>query len=349
MDNSRVFEDADLTEEELAYLKGGNVEVPDTPAGADPAPTGQDTPQPQKAADEAEIDSDEHSEEGDEEITEISRAPNGRFARKVPIHALHKERAGHKATKEALNQSQVKFARAEERMNMLLELAQSGQFNQQPGAKPEAAKPKSPMDEPDIDVAEDFVGALDQQKRRMAYLQKTMVEERTQRETQHTEAQVRTAYLNDAKQFVAKEAAFPAAYKHVVSARHAQLKAVGVEDEGQRNAMIAQEERDLVHQAFKAGKSPAQVLWDYALGSGFVKPSGTPQPSAQPNTDQHAANVAKIAAQKKGQAASASLSGVGGSPRSLTLAQIADMDDEDFSKFVDQMGGARKFSASYFE
>lgn len=357
---SRIFDDAELDADELAYMRGGDVEAPEAPQkplGGDIPEPPLATPEPQIGATDPENEVSEHEEPGDEEITEISRDKAGRFARKVPIHALHQSRAKLKDKEAELQAANVRFARADERMNQLLELANSGMFpNPQPGAATPAAaaaKSKNPMDEPDIDMQEDFVAALDQQKRRMAYLAQTMQSDKTQRETQETETQVRTAYINDAKSFVTKEPEFGAAYRHVVKLRHQQLAAAGHGDEKQRNAMIAQEERDLVHHAFKAGKSPAQVLWDYAAASGFQKGAApatpTPGNGQQQNGNAHAANVAKIAAQKKGQAASASLSGVGGSPRALTLEQIADMNQDEFDALVDKMGGTKKFTASYFE
>ncbi|MFM9850130.1 MAG: hypothetical protein ACKVP3_23610 [Hyphomicrobiaceae bacterium] len=341
---NRLYDDAELTPEEESYLKGEQVEIKETPAAVVTDPPDIVEPDPGMAPNPQEVAQDElkgkqtpsDDNEDDEDDSHIIVDPatgrhkdtrTGRFVKLVPHQALHKERETHKQTKSALENERMRFARADERMNTLLALAQ----NMPKGDKQDA--PKSPMEEPDIDPTADIVGALDQQKRRNAYLNQQISTDRQSRETAAAETQVVNAYKSDAMKFMQTEPAFAEAYKFLVNSRLKQMETVGISDVNECKRQFAMEERALVQQAFSQNKSPAQILWNLAVASGFQK-SAAPAPGK--TNGGHQQNVQKLQQQQqRGMAASASLSGTGSAGGALTIAKIADMDDEDFAKLVD--------------
>lgn len=342
---NRLYDDAELTPEEQSYLKGEQVEIPDTPSAPSSdrqsvlEPDQQGTPEPKEGAQDELKGKEEPSAEDDDDGDDDSHiivdpatgrhkdTRTGRFVKLVPHQAMHRERERRKAAEQEAANERLRFARADERMNTLLALAK----NMPKDAGTEQA-PKSPMDEPDIDPIADIVGALDQQKRRNAYLNQQIASDRQSREAAAAEAQVVNAYKADAVRFIQSEPSFAEAYKFLVQARHKQMETVGVTDAAQRNMQFAMEEKALVQMALQQNKSPAQILWNLAVASGFQK-SAPPTPAKI--NDGHQQNVQKLQQQQRGMAASQSLSGTGYAGGALTIAKIADMDDEDFAKLVD--------------
>lgn len=344
---SKLYADAELTPEEEAYLRGEQVEVPTTtPSIADPAPAfdpeapleveEKKDPTPSDPASHEEPG--EHDDPEDDVITSRERDPKtGRFAKTVPLAALHQARAKTKEKDVELQTMRERWARGEERMNTLLSLAQPAD----PAAKRD---PANPMEEPDVDPAEDIVKALDQQRRRTAWVTEQINNDRTQRETHSTEQQIVNAYKADATAFFQKEPAFADAWKHLTALRHAQMKAIGIDDERQRNMQIAQEERALVHAAFQSKKSPSEMIWQMALASGFQKSAAPANGNGAKPNGQHQHNVQALQAQQRGMAASVSLSGAGKASGTLTWAKIADMPQDEFNALLDS-GQLRRLMA----
>lgn len=337
-DTSKYFDD-ELTPEEEAAVSGKAtaIEPSSEPAGGQPELQPQDNGQRQQIASEPAEDELEHAEEGDEDITTNNRDPKtGRFTKQVPIHALHKARAEHKATKERLSQQELKFARAEERMNTLLHLAGAQPNGQKP---PAPQKPTNPFEEPTKNIDEDLLGYIDQVNRRLEYQNQQISSDRRTQHLREAEGAVRSAYLEDAKKFLSDEPAFRDAMAHLIGQRHAVLEAAGVSDKHQREKMIEQEEMQIVLQSFQGRKRPAEAMWKIALASGYAKGNGGPNPS-------HQQNVQRLQQQQRGMAASRSLSGAGKAAGALTISQIADMDQDEFERFVEQYGGESKFTSA---
>lgn len=356
---STLFDD-DLTDEELAYLNsGGKTDLPSAPA--DPAASGdqgEGQQQPDPAASSAQQEGQEAEDLGDEdddgeEVVIVGkdgrpRAKSGKF---VSHQALHKEREKHKATKAEMQSLRDKLARGEERLAILNEaFSSSGQQPGQQQAKPET--PKNPYEEETIDAETDFMGWAKQMQRRAEYNFKAQTESQQMVAARDNFQRLTASYHDDARRFMAEEPQFADAYKHLVNARHIELKAMGMTDEAKRNAYIAQEETQLVIQAFQNGQRPSKVIYEFARARGFGGNGGAPaQPAAAapgapasqsaqlPNA---AAAAQKIQQVRNGQAAAQSLSNTaGGAAKTLTMDTLANMSDEEFAAAVDGMSKAQ--------
>lgn len=343
-----VFADADLTPEEEAYLREekGQVAAEAPPAPEPPAPESQmpaggpqqaqetAAPDGQKAAGEP----SEADGEDDPEIEAMSRRERdpktGRWTKFVPHQALHKARAEHKATKEELQQQQQRFDRLEGRFQQLNDLliAPANAPGKTPQAAGPAAKPSNPFEEPLPNIEEDLVGYLDVMQRRQAYQYETA-------QVAQANQAVRSASQREMQQFAAKQPAFTDAVNFLEEQQHKVLEAEGVTDKAERERLIVQDANAMILRAFQSRRSPAEVLWNLAQARGF-RPGSATTPAVSP---QHQANVAQIAQQKRGMAASTSMSGLGQAAGALTLAQIADMSDDDFMRFVKGYGGVKAF------
>lgn len=339
---NRLYADAELTAEEQDYLNGGQVEVADTPAAPSSEPQDAlepdpavETPEGKTPASGAPTGQDEPSDDDDDIDEHLVIDPatgrqkdsrTGRFVKTVPHQALHRERERRKAAEEAAANERVRFARADERMNTLMALAKN-----MPNGQPQPKTPTNPMEEDDIDPTTDIVAALDQQKRRNAYLNQQLTTDRKTREEHAAEAQVVNTYKADATRFMQTEPAFADAYKHLIQVRHKQMELMGIGDAAQRNMQFAAEEKALVHAALQQGRSPAQILWDLSVAAGFQKPAA----QAQPKQNGHQQNVQKLQQQQRGMAAAASLSGAGSAGGALTWAKIADMNQDEFDKLLE--------------
>jgi hypothetical protein len=250
------------------------------------------------------------------------RATNGRF---VPHQALHKERERRKAVETELVTMRDKQSRADERLAVLNELM----------SKPEAPARSPTVAEQPIDPEQDPIGALKQSYAKIAALEKQLTETTTQQNERENARAMLSAYEQDARRFSQEKPEFASAYQYLFQVRHRQLDAIGLKDTAARNRYIADEERQLVSEAFKARISPAQMVYNLAVASGF---SHTP-PAAEPKPD-HAAKIESIA---KGQrAAGVSLSAAGGSAgEGLTPAALADMSQSEFDALYAKLGKAK--------
>ncbi len=305
----------DFSPEEMAYItsKGEDTSALQTPEQSAPQSTPEPATTPEQSA----------QSEDDAEITiEIGAdgkprdLKSGRF---VPHGAFHKERERRKSLETENLSMREKMARADERLAVLNQIigAQEG--------------PEQVQEEQPINPDEDIFGAFKQAMTKLDTLQKQITErDRQDREVLADTGLVQT-YQNDAIRFLQEKPDFKDAYFHLVAARHKELEAVGIADQGQRNAMIAQEEKGLVAQALQNKRSPAQVIYQLALTRGFSAgqapaptPNSAPSPAAQ-----------KIEQIKAGQQKTASLSSAGGSPgEGMTLEKLANMSDDEFHKNV---------------
>jgi hypothetical protein len=159
---------------------------------------------------------------------------------------------------------------------------------------------------------------------------------------QHTEAetQLRTTYQADAQRFMGETPDFASAYQHVNRVRDAMLQEIGYSDPNQRAQIRMDEERALVDQALRSGKSPAATIYGVAKSLGYVKaapvaaaaaaaPAAAPAASAAPSVTEEVERIAKA------QAASKSLSSGGGaSVGPMTVETLANMTDPEFEAYA---------------
>lgn len=349
--------DEEFTPDELAYINSRGSEFGATPGSAGVADPAQQTPAPSPApvatsSQEGEqqpssvsLEDHDDDDETDEEVVVLGkdgkyRGANGKF---VSHKALHREREKRKAAQSDLAKERDRNARVEERLAILNEAFSTG-TQQKPSASAPAAQaqaPQNPYEEPSIDPESDFMGWAKQMQRRSEWNFNTHKQTQESQSTRDNFQRLTHRYHEDAKSYIAKDPTFKDAYSFLVGSRHRELAALGVTDQKEREKQIAQEETAIVVQAFEAGKSPAQVLHEYARARGF---SGTAAPASQGGAPsaQHltpapsAQNAAeRIAHLRNGQNAAQSLSnGSGAHVAPLTYERLANMSDDDFENAV---------------
>ena len=123
---------------------------------------------------------------------------------------------------------------------------------------------------------------------------------------------------------------------------------MGVTDPRERMAEIARLEREQVAIARKAGRRPAQHIYELAKLRGWSTPAATGNPALQPKggdpvsqpapaNDAAAAELARI---ERGQNAARSLSSAGGgAPAALTAEAMANMNEAEFSALLSKTAG----------
>lgn len=343
-----IARDDDLTAEELAYLESGgksDVPAPEPTPEAQPdsvsVETNTETPSTTVAAPAEDEDDGDSLPNGIRIITDDQgrqRLVNaeGKYVRSVPHAALHKERERRKAVETEFAKSRETQARLDERLAIL---------NEAMNPKPVPQKPQTPLEEPDISVEEDPLGALAQLQRRNQYL----MTERTKsaEETQHQSAvrdtfeRVQSNYKNDAARVMAANPAFKDAYTFLMKGRDAEYQALGVSDPAERAAAIARDEAQIVIEATKAGRSPAETILAISIARGFnpgAASDGTMKPTA--SATQATAKLQQI---RNGQAAAQTLSGTGGTPHEgLTAESLANMPQAEFDAMLDKLSPAQQ-------
>lgn len=155
-------------------------------------------------------------------------------------------------------------------------------------------------DGPDIDPEQDIFGYAKQMKARFEKTQAMIAQ--MQRSTQ--EDRTNSAFVADMNRFKAAEPAFGDAFAYLVQQRHAEMEALGIDDKAERDRLLKEEARDVVAEALRAGKSPAERLFKLATARGFRKTA-----AAAPNALAEAAK--QIEQLENGRRASASLRGAG--------------------------------------
>lgn len=155
-------------------------------------------------------------------------------------------------------------------------------------------------DGPDIDPEQDIFGYAKQMKARFEKTQAMIAQ--MQRSTQ--EDRTNSAFVADMNRFKAAEPAFGDAFAYLVQQRHAEMEALGIDDKAERDRLLKEEARDVVAEALRAGKSPAERLFKLATARGFRKTT-----AAAPNALAEAAK--QIEQLENGRRASASLRGAG--------------------------------------
>ena len=331
----------DFSAEELSQIENMRSSTPMPTGDSEQAPAdAKPTVPPEEAA---KPEDDIELEEGEEELEIKDGKPRdtktGQFVSKS---ALLREKGRYKETRDQLAQTKEQLAVGNARLQQLMEI-----INSAPD-EPAKAEERNPLEEPDIPLATDPLGALEQQKARTAYLAKQLAsqskstnEARAAQAEREREIAIVNAYKSDVSAFYAKEPAFKDAWSHVHKLWHDQLEALGVTDPAGRDTMIAQQERSIINESFKHRRSPAEAIWKLAIASGFKKaaPEGELSPAAK-----------KLAEVQRGQNASKSLSSAGGGApaEGITLESIADMPEDQFNAFASTVAGQKKLREAGF-
>lgn len=156
----------------------------------------------------------------------------------------------------------------------------------------------------------------------------------------NTDDVFRTQVMQSVRSFVAERPDFLDAYQHARRARIEELAALGCSQD-EALAITFDNEREVISSAFAAGRNPAQVIYDIAVGRGYRPTVETQSASVRhqsPSATSSSARAViteaeKVALAARGQAAAKSLSSAGGgSTGALTLEALAGMSDEEFAE-----------------
>lgn len=223
---------------------------------------------------------------------------------KVPFHALHEERTKRKEIQDKLDAQSQHMARMEGRFQQVIQGLQQAQ---------QPPQPRPPT------VEEDPIATL-----------RALAAEREQQQAYSQQEQTRAQFEAHVggleQQYMRTNPDYPEAAAYLQQRRDADLQAMGITDAGRRHAALWQEAAGLAANAIQAGKNPAEVAYNLARSWGY-----------QPKAQRQAPAEQRIEAAQRGQQASQSLSGGGGTaPGGLTLEALARMSDEDFAKVPEE-------------
>jgi hypothetical protein len=349
-DNDDIAQDngEELSAAEIAMLEKMQA---DTPMPDGDAPDGQEKAEPTEGELEAKAKpDDEDDDDPDLTIDEKGRArdKDGKFVESVPKSAFLRIKEQSKARAAELAAEREEKARVLGRMNLLTEIINAG--GEKKAATDDKKDTGNPWDEKDIDPQTDIVAAFDQQKRRAEFNRRMVETDRHARSEHQAEVARVNAYVSDVQRICNEQATkgevveiggkaipvYAAAYKHLVNLRHAQLEAVGVADKATREQIIGDEEKQIVSDAAKAKRSPAEAIYKLALASGFTVPA---KKSADNGASPAEKNLQRV---NDGMKATKSLSSAGGAAYGgLTTSQIVNMNDDEFAAFASKLSEAQ--------
>lgn len=297
----------------------------------------------------------EHAEGADGDGDAAGEAEGGDVST-VPIHALHKERAKHKETREerdALSQRQAeleeKWARVDERLKMMSEGAEK---------KTEEVDPLAELG-PAPDPEEDIFAYAKWQSAKTDILESKLADQTaaTQKINDQTAAKdeesgVFNRYHADIRALAANDIdearEWAAAYQHLRATRLAQYGALG-HDQAAAIRAVDNEELGLVRRAEEIKTRPTKMVYDMAVAMGYTKAEAAAADAAADAeagaaagdkatngaADKAAEGASQIDKMLATDEASTSLSDVGGGTGvELTADAIASMSDAEFDEWA---------------
>ena len=298
-----------LSDSEMAYFQtGGEAEVTQEPNNAE-VQEGQAAP---------EAVTQEQTEE------QSVRDEKGRF---VPHGALHAEREEHKKTKAQLEEIARKQAVLEDRWNTLL----------QAGKQQEAPADDTPPD-PNVDIFAYAAWQGKQLEKVQAQLRQDAEQRQQMTQQQAEEREIVTTWQTSVQEFQTKQADFPDAAKYLSDLRSSQLEALGL-DKPTINATIDSELKGVIKQAKALGRSPAEIIYQYASVSGYKPAQAQQQPNGQVQMPE---SLARVAAAQSASKTIASGSGRASTDPASPEA-IAAMSEKEFAVWASNPENARRF------
>lgn len=316
-----------LSAEEQKFFETGDVgALPDNYADDAPPALSQDEP-PVEVVVEVKDDPETKTEDvKDREQQPAGDQPNPepkpKNSESVPLATFMEEKKGRQQLQQQLAELNEKFARADERLNMLTA----------PAKPAEQAKPNVPPN-PD----EDIIGATRWAVDRIAESEQQRQQQDQQRQEQQRQRQVQEQVVNTYAQLANERAqedpTFTDAQNWLINSRYQELMAGGLPPDKAREAVHA-EEFQLVYDSLVNKTHPADRITAIAKARGWAP--------AQQEQQQTQTDVDKLAAIAQGQAAAASLSSAGtsGTAKSgkVDAKALADMSDKEFADFIAKKG-----------
>lgn len=376
-DAGDVNELTGLTADEQQAFDG--MRTGDTPAG-DPEPGTGDDVDPDPDADPEDGDADPAAGDADpaadrplgqektpEELAADAAAGKKPAPKTVSFGKYQRElkKAGETA---AAAQAEAKKARED-----AIKLAERvAIINEALSAQPAAAvdpdaPPANPFEEADIDPAEDYAAAVQQERRRNRYAYAASQGIQQDVTVSREDQQMRDTFKRDYDAHTAADPIVPHAYQFLKDSRFIEIcisefnkdptvpeeRELITDQEVSRAVQVFNaEEKYVVGNAIKAGISPTAAIMRLAKARGFKPPAPAPAArpaAAAPSVPEHtngaaapptapsaSTALATLAAAKE---AGKSLSDGGGAPppTGITAKMLLDMDDDAFASFVDEL------------
>lgn len=278
------------------------------------------------------------------------------------------------AAEERAQKALLDAAKLGERVNIINEALQARAQQQQVEEPDPNAPPANPFEEADIDPEEDYAGSVKQIQRRQRYqneqagrVEQTVVESREDqqvretfiRDFQATQAQPEFAYAGQAYQFVKDQRLTQICLSEFDKDPNDPNEQFTREELHKAIQIFNTEEKWLIGNAIKQGKSPTQAILKQARVYGF-KPqaaapaAAAPAPAAAPAAARRPAAPAapaarvparpadaaqqELAALRQAQQDGRSLSDGGGvPPQGLSAEMLLQLSDEEFGEMIDSM------------
>lgn len=232
-----------------------------------------------------------------EETTEDTRA-------NIPVGALQEERK----KRQELEQ---KWSRAEDRLNQLTEHLSKKEQEEQAWLNYE---PEPEWDDDDLRSQNAYL------KNRIDQLFNGVTGYAQQQEADRASQQFVSSYNNAAGEFAKQNPDFEQAAGHYWQSRRQELEILGLAP-NQVNDILQNDFLGIAYQGMQSGQNPAEKIYELAKMRGY-----TPQEADD-----------KIERLQKGQHAAKSLSSAGGRTEpSLNLEALAEMDDAEFGKLLEE-------------
>jgi len=277
-----------------------------------------------------------------------ARDEHGRFApveqqgeteqrtRTVPHQALHQERESHKGTRAELQAAREQLAQLQTIRDRIRTAQQTPAPNteyQQPAQQPGDQGGEQQQPVPGLDHLQRRLDQIEQGNRqRETREQEAGVDQHEARVLHNTLAQAEAEFRQQTPDY-------GDAADHLMRSRARQLQIMGVADHEILDT-IREEAADITRVAIQQGRSPAEVVYDWAQTYGY-QPKGQQAPQQQGN--------AMLDAIARGQKQSRSLSSArgGSSVSDVNASAIANMSEDEFQalyatpegkKIIDALG-----------
>lgn len=253
------------------------------------------------------------------------RDEKGRF---VPHGALHAERERRKEIESQYQTILQKHAVLEDRWNSILK-AQEQRQEPQTGDE-------DPMPDPNKDIFAHSAWQARQIERLKEDQAKKWGEFEQTRQQQQEEQAILQEWTSSVQQFQTQKPDFGDAAQYLSDLRAKQLSALGLDQNG-INATINQELKGVIQQAKQVGKSPAELIYQYASVSGYA-----PKQVQQQNTAELPDSLKRVAQAQEQAKTLANGGGKGGSDPDSPEA-IASMSEREFEAWMSKPENARRF------
>ena len=275
--------------------------APDVDIQAELAKEPVDAPEPVEVS-EPEPTPTPETAEATEESTPVKPPPG--FVKLEALHeARYKERAAKERAEAAERDYAAKMATLEKRLEML-------------------ANPPPPVPKFEEDPAAHLRYQQEEMRKEMEPVKRELEQSRQVQAQQAAEARLQQAVQAAEAEFAAATPDYMDAINHMHAVADRNLQIMGIDDPAQRAQAIRRDAMALAVRALQAGKSPAELAYQVAKNQGYTA---------------KAPGVDRIANIEKGQKATPSMpsGGVKAPTETVSITALADMDDDEFNKLID--------------